>query len=59
MTLEIKRNIFKSSVKMPASYGNYAVPMVQGDLNSPLPTFYPENEHSVRHAPCPRIGEKV
>ena len=56
--MDIKRNIFQSSARMPATYGAFAVPMTASDLNSPLPTFYPKVESSVRHAPIPRIGEQ-
>jgi len=56
--MEIKRNIFESSAKMSATYAAFAVPMVAGDLNSPLPTYYPRVDVNVRHAPIPRIGEQ-
>ena len=56
--MDIKRNIFESSAKMPAAYNAFAVPMLASDLNSPLPTYYPHVDANVRHAPIPRIGEQ-
>lgn len=57
--MEIKRNIFESSARMPATNGSFAVPMVASDPNSPLPTYYPRVDANVRHAPIPRIGEQT
>ena len=56
--MEIKRNIFESSARMPATYNAFAVPMTAADINSALPTFYPRGDSNVRHAPIPRIGEQ-
>lgn len=57
--MEIKRNIFESGARMPATNGSFTVPMVASDLNSPLPTYYPRVDANVRHAPIPRIGEQT
>lgn len=55
--LEIKRNIFQSSARMPKQYEPVATPMVQDDTdNAPLPQMKKTN-HSVLHARSPRIGE--
>ena len=56
--MDIKRNIFESSTRMPATNVAFGVPMLASDLNSPLPTYYPRVDASVRHAPIPRIGEQ-
>ena len=56
--MEIKRNIFESSARMPTTYNAFAVPMTPIDLNSPLPICYHRVDSSVRHAPIPRIGEQ-
>lgn len=56
--MEIKRNIFESSVRMPDRYGSFATPMTQTDLNSAQPSFYAKPDNNVQHAPTPRIGEQ-
>lgn len=57
--MDIKRNIFESSAKMPASYEPCAVPMPQSTESiRPLPQGYNPYQSDVRHAPSPRIGDK-
>lgn len=55
---DFKRNIFASSAKEPKSYEPCATPMTPTDCNGARPTFYPMQDHGVKHAPIPRIGEQ-
>lgn len=57
--MEIKRNIFESSVRMPRTYEPIASPMEAGAPNAPYLVSNPAQvSANVRHAPSPRIGEK-
>ena len=56
--MEIKRNIFESSVRMPGHYEPMAVPMCREDTNSAYQSVNTGTNSSVRHAPCPRVGEQ-
>ena len=57
--MEIKRNIFDSSARMPASYELVASAMAPGDSGTTVLPRDPRQINSdVRHARSPRIGEK-
>ena len=56
--MEIKRNIFESSARMPASYAPIAPPMTKTDANPVWSGMPSQPDSSVRHAPIPRIGEQ-
>ena len=56
--MEIKRNIFDSSVRMPARYENVAVKMPEPGVNDRTLPGHEHTEHSVVHARSPRVGEK-
>ncbi len=58
--LEIKRNIFESSARMPKQYEPVATPMVQQDapMTHPMLPGCEYTENSVKHARSPRIGEQ-
>ena len=56
--MQIKRNIFDSSVKMPAKYENVAVYMTQEETPNQPMVGLQKNDKNVVHARSPRIGEK-
>jgi hypothetical protein len=56
--MEIKRNIFESSARMPAAYNSFTAPMTPTDLNSSNHSTYEPTTPPVHHAPIPRIGEQ-
>lgn len=57
--MEIKRNIFESSARMPRMYEPVASAMEAGAPGAPYLVRNPAQLNlDVRHAPCPRIGEK-
>jgi hypothetical protein len=56
--MEIKRNIFDSSAKMPASYEPVAVKMPTPGVNDPTLPGHEKTDHSVVHARSPRVGDK-
>ena len=56
--MEIKRNIFESSVKMPPRYENVAVPFTQDDTNEPKLAGAVKTDHHILHARSPRVGDK-
>lgn len=56
--MNIKRNIFESSARMPATYTSFAAPMTATDLNTVQLPCFPQTDANVRHAPIPRIGEQ-
>lgn len=55
--MQIKRNIFESSAKMPDSYQAVATPMTKQDAGY-LSGFGDKMDSNVQHAPVPRIGEQ-
>ena len=57
--MDIKRNIFQSSARSQRTYDNVAVPTEVSAPGSPYLVPNPAQLNlDVRHAPCPRIGEK-
>lgn len=56
--MEIKRNIFDSSAKMPPRYEQVAVPFTHEDTSFAQVPGLVKTEHSVVHARSPRIGDK-
>ncbi len=56
--MEIKRNIFQSSARMPKQYEPVATAMVQEDTREPKLVGSRHFDHNVLHARSPRIGEK-
>ena len=56
--MEIKRNIFDSSAKMPQRYENVAVPFTQEDTRNQPMVGLQKNDRDIVHARSPRIGEK-
>ena len=56
--MEIKRNIFQSSARMPPRYENVAVEMPQPAVNEPTLPGHTKTDHHVVHARSPRVGEK-
>ena len=56
--MEIKRNIFDSRVKMPATYENVAVYMTQEETPNQPMVGLQKNDRNIVHARSPRIGEK-
>ena len=55
--LEIKRNNFESSARMPKQYEPVATPMVQEDTREPPLVGQRKFDHNVLHARSPRVGE--
>ena len=55
--LDIKRNIFDSSARMPKKYEPVATPMVQEDTTEVPLAGAKKTDHHVVHARSPRIGE--
>ena len=56
--MEIKRNIFQSSARMPPRYENVAVKMPEPTQNDWTLPGHTKTEHNVQHARSPRVGEK-
>jgi len=57
--MEIKRNIFNSSARSQRTYDNVATPLEVSAPGAPYLVRNPAQLNlDVRHAPCPRIGEK-
>ena len=56
--MEIKRNIFDSSVKMPPRYEPVAVKMPEPGMNDSTLPGHMKTDHSVVHARSPRVGEQ-
>jgi hypothetical protein len=56
--MEIKRNIFESSAKMPKRYESFAVPMTETDVNTIPWSCAVKPDSSVKHARIPRVGEQ-
>ena len=56
--MEIKRNIFESSARMPQRYGNVAVEMPEPGSNDPTLPGHTKTDHHVLHARSPRVGEQ-
>ena len=56
--MEIKRNIFESSARMPKQYEPVATAMVQEDTREPKRVGSRQFDQNVLHARSPRIGEK-
>ncbi|MFA5897708.1 MAG: hypothetical protein WC829_01215 [Hyphomicrobium sp.] len=56
--MEIKRNIFESSARMPARYELVGPPTEQADTPNRPMVGLQMNDRDVRHAPIPRIGEQ-
>ncbi|MDE2099012.1 MAG: hypothetical protein KGL39_17290 [Patescibacteria group bacterium] len=57
--MEIKRNIFQSSVKMPPRYEPCAVKMPEPNMPDRTLPGYENNDYSaVVHARSPRVGDK-
>ena len=56
--MEIKRNIFESSAKMPPRYEPVAVPFCDEDTNFAKVPGLGKTAHDVVHARSPRVGEK-
>ena len=56
--MEIKRNIFDSSAKMPASYEPVAVKMPEPYTNDRTLPGHEKTAHDVVHARSPRVGEQ-
>lgn len=55
--MEIKRNIFDSSAKMPPRYEPVGPPLDQDDVRGQPIVGLQRNDRNIAHAPCPRIGE--
>ena len=58
--MDFKRNIFESSARMPAKNESVASLMVPQEAPYEMANLsgHVKTEQNVRHAPCPRIGEK-
>jgi predicted transcriptional regulator len=56
--MEIKRNIFESSAKMPAQYEPVAVPFSDKDTDFAKVPGLGKTAHDVVHARSPRVGEQ-
>lgn len=56
--MEIKRNIFESPAKMPASYEPVAVMMPEPMVNDPTLPGHTKRDNNVVHARSPRVGEQ-
>ena len=56
--MDIKRNIFESSARMPQRYENVAVEMPEPNVNDPTLPGHTNTNHHVVHARCPRVGEQ-
>jgi hypothetical protein len=56
--MEIKRNIFQSSARMPKKYEPVATAMVQEDTDNPQLVGHMKTDHHILHARSPRVGEK-
>ena len=56
--LDIKRNIFDSSAKMPPRYEPVAVMLTQDDSPNRPVVGCQTNDKNIVHARSPRVGEK-
>jgi len=56
--MEIKRNIFDSSAKMPPRYENVSVKLPEPGENDRTLPGHTKTEHHVVHARSPRVGDK-